>query len=200
MIREIALEAQKILADLGVPFSVVADKETTETATWGRERIVIGYDVDGTDSFVPAHQVHVNPKQRFAADEACIARIYARSTQPGATVFEHRRRVKLARDKLVWALFVVSRKRRNRFNPTSGRLFTPDDLKDTERDGGAAYELRFTFSRGMDNRTWAGAAAPEVTVGGAGGIPIVTRDVVVAREDGDPTNDPAAGDDTDRDL
>ena len=175
MIREIGRELETQLHAAGVPISVVDGPEASATTTWGRERIVIEYDLDASDAFGPPRRVHTNPKHRYTATEACKLTIYAEAAGPGASVFEHRRRAKHFRDAVLVALEYVAAVRKDRFAPTSGKLVTPPDLAGADKPGGAVYELKFTFDRGIASVTWAGAKNPEATIGS-----IATTDVKVS--------------------
>jgi len=166
MIREIGVELQAQLKIQGVPLLVVDGPEPTKTTTWGRERIVVEYDADGTDQIRPARSQHRNPEVWHEVAEACKITIYAQAVTAGALVAEHRRRAKSVRDQVVNALEVVAANRKNGVAVTGGRLVTPEDLKDTERAGGAAYELTFVWSRAIEVRTFAGAKRPEGDITG----------------------------------
>lgn len=190
MIREIGVELQAELKKQGVPFVVVDGPEPTKTTTWGRERIVIEYDADGTDSLGAPRSISINPKRRYESLEACKLTIYAQSTASGSLVAEHRRRAKLVRDEVLVALELVAAKRKNRFVPGTGRLITPPDLAETERAGGAVYELKFGYSRAVEARTWAGAKRAEGTVGGV--TSTTKASLTGADDDTDPNNVPAS--------
>lgn len=165
MIHEIGRELLARLQANGDPLQVVDGPEPTATAAWGRERIVIEHDADGTDSFGAPRGLHTNAKHRYTATEACKLTIYARSAVSGATVFEHRERAKKLRDDVMVAMDLVAATRRNRWHPGTGRFVTPPDLEGSEKPGGAVYELKFTFEQPVEVRTFAGAARPEGRIG-----------------------------------
>jgi len=176
MIREIGLELQAQLRAQGVPIDVVTGPEASTTSTWGRERIVIEYDTDATDSFGPPRLNGRNPRHRHLADEACKITIYVQSSVAGPNVFEHRRRAKHARDAVISALDHVAAAtgRMNRWKPIAGRFITPASLAANDKPGGAVYELKFTFDRAIEDRTWAGATNAEATLA-SGTIHSTTR-------------------------
>lgn len=161
MIHEIAIEVAAILASKGVPFDVLDGPEDTTTATWGRERIVINH---APDTFGPVLSQRANPRQRRTVHANYKATIYAQEPVSGAQPFEHRRRCELARDMFLIAMDYVASARRNAWLPTSGQFVDPPDLDASEVNGGAVYELAFTFDRGVADVTWAGAAKTEFSL------------------------------------
>lgn len=175
MIHEISVELQTELRVLGVPFPIVDGPEATKPVGWGRERIVVEYDVDGTDSFARPRTTSANPKRRYLSLEACKVTIYAQSPSAGATVFEHRRRAKSIRDRVVVALEIVAAKRKNAYQPSRGRFIVPVDLEGAEIPGGAAYELAFGFERAIETRKWTGEKQPEGNITDVGSTTKVFR-------------------------
>jgi hypothetical protein len=91
--------------------------------------------------------------------------IYAQSPKAGAMPFEHERRAEHALDLVLVGLEVVARTRQNQWTPVRGRWVPPADLAESERFGGAVYELAFTFDRGVWVQTWAGDKRPEASLG-----------------------------------
>ena len=174
MIHEIGRELLAELRVQGAPFIVIDGPEPTKTVTWGRERIVLEHDDGGSDSFARPRTQSVNPKRRYTRSAAYKLTIYAQSPAPGASVFEHRVRVEKALDVAVCALELIAARRKDHFEPTGGKLVTPPELADSERPNGAAYELKFTFDRGVAQSTWAGAKRPEATLG-VGGLRSTTK-------------------------
>jgi hypothetical protein len=181
MIREIGVELQAALRAKLCPVRVV-DREQTNPAAFGRERIVIEHD-EG-DSFVAPRGSRANPKHRFTRTMGAKVTIYAQSTGAGALEFEHRRRAEHILDLVLVALDDIARKRKNAWTPTGGGFVIPEALEDSERHGGAVYELRFTFDRAVFEQTWAGDIKPEATVGEGGvGIGSTTRASIIGAND-----------------
>lgn len=164
MIHEIGVELQAELAAKGVPFRVVDGPEDTQTTTWGRERIVIERDEDRGDSFGPVKSQRANPKHRFTREIGAKITIYTQSTRSGAQGFEHFRRADHALDLVLVALDKVVRTRRNTLTISGGRFLRPADLENSERRGGAVYELTFTVDRAVYEQKWDGSIAGEWTV------------------------------------
>lgn len=190
MIHEIGVELAARLVVSGTPFPVVDGPESTKTATWGRERIVI--ERSGGDSFSAARSQHINPKHRRTRNIGGKITIYAQSPLSGATNFEHERRAEAVLDQVLVALDYVAAVRKNSWTPTGGEFVAPEDIKDSERRGGAVYELRFTFERAVMARTWANANRPEFTFG-AGTLSSTTKVSMAhgADDDNDPNTVPA---------
>ena len=165
MIHEIGVELTAFLREQGCPFPVVDGPERDRTNTFARERIVLEYADDGSDSFAPKHMARGNPKSLFTRVIACKATIYASSPAAGPREFEHRRRADRVLDQVLVGLYEVIVGRKNVVAFQGGRYLEPEDLKPSERPGGAVYELKFTFDRGIAKTTWKGDGLPEATIG-----------------------------------
>jgi len=165
MIREIAAELQVILRTQKCPVPVFEGPEPTETTTWGRERVVIEHDVNGRDSFIGPRSQGLNPRLAQVRIQALTATIYVQSAKAGARVFEHRRRANAVLDQIVAGLLDIGALRRNDVVFTGGKFFTPKDLEGTDVPGGAAYELTFTFERGITKANFVDAKQPEALPG-----------------------------------
>ena len=173
MIHEIAIELQTALRAVDCPLAVV-ERESTKTTTFGRERIVLEHAEGGGDTFGAVRGTHVNPKHRFTRTIALQVTIYAQSLKAGALEWEHRRRAEHILDLAVVAIDDIAKRRRNTLVLGGGGFIVPEDLQDSERHGGAIYQLSLTFDRAIHAQTWAYEIQPEVTVGGADGVAIVT--------------------------
>ncbi len=164
MIREIGRELEQFLRAKGCPLPVVDGPEATGTTTWGRQRIVIQYD--GEDAITRPTTQSLNPKLYYIINYGAKLTIYAQSRNAGAKLFEHRRVALQARDLLLVALDRVAAARSNSWVPKGGRFIVPEDLKDSEVQAGAVYEISFTFDRGVEDRTWDGEKYPEGSAAG----------------------------------
>lgn len=191
MIHEIARELQAALRSRGCPFDVVDGVEPTKPTTYARERIVLEHDEAADDTFSPVRgagaATRKNPAPLLVVNQALKATIYAQSPKAGAMPFEHRRRAEQVRDHLLVALRDVATERHNGWEPRAGRFVQPIDLERTEVIGGAVYELRFTFERGVKVETWKGDKRPEATL--AGGM--MRSRTKVSAQGWDDDNDPA---------
>jgi hypothetical protein len=186
MLHDIGVALQAKLRERECPIPVIDGPESTKTATWGRERIVLEHS-DG-DRFGPSKGVHVNPPHRFIRSVAAKLTIYAQRTRSGALEFEHRDRAEAILDSVLVALGDVAGVTSpmpvyNVFTPTGGRFIAPTDLDGAEVRGGAVYELDVTFERAVKVQTFAGAIAEEATVGGEDGVGVVNT--VIASIDGE---------------
>lgn len=177
MIHDIGRDLEESLQTLGVPFKVVDGPEDTSTATYARERIVIEHDLDAGDRYVAVKSQHGNPKQHRGCQQGVKITIHAQSPKVGAMLFEHRRRAAEVRDAVVCALDEIAKARHNNWDPTGGRFVEPTDLEQSARPGGATYELKFWFDRGISKRTWNGDVRPTASVG-PGGIVITSTDSI----------------------
>lgn len=191
MIHELGQELHVALRSKGVPVAVINGPEPTTTTTWARERIVLEFDKDGTDSFGDIRSLQTNPRHRYTAVEACKLTLYVQSPSVGATTFEHRARAKRLRDEILVAMDLVAAQRRNRWRPLSGAFEDPPDLEKSERPAGAVYVLKFSIEQAVRDLTWAGAAQPEATITGVTSATHVTR--APAPDDDPPTPQTACG-------
>ena len=188
MIHEIVKELGARLVALGLGISVGEGPENP-TTTWGKERVVVEHTFDGdADSFTATRGVHRNPKVRRNRVAAYKLTVYAQSTKAGANLFEHCRRAEKILDQVLVAMDYVAARRRARWEPKTGRFFTPENLKAAENPGGVAYELAFTFERAVTTRTWDGEKQPEAQplVGGRS-----TTKVSLAHAPGSDSSDPS---------
>jgi hypothetical protein len=189
MLHDIGTELQTELRRIGCPVPVLDGPEPMATTSWGRERIVIEHD--GSDGFNPARSQRPNPKHRYTRAIGGKFTIYAQSTKRGATRFEHRNRLEHILDLVLCSMDLVAAERKNAWRPTGGAFFTPPDLAETERDGGAAYELSFSFDRGVWVQNWAGDIQPEITMGASGSRVVSITNV--RRTHGDDEAEPDVG-------
>lgn len=187
MIHALGVLLQAELREQGCPF-VIVDRETFDTATASRQRIVIEYDKDGRDVWSSPRGLTTNPKRYFEYRPACKITIYAQSTKANAKEFEHENNVLGAAYTVATAMRkVMAAAKIGLFVPTSGGFITPPDLASGTRLGGAAYELKFTFAAGVPDVTWAGDDLPTFTIG-AGAVTSTTK--VSRRGDADDDDDP----------
>lgn len=184
MIHEIARELLAALKAKGCPFPVVDGPESTTTTTYGRERIVVEHDEDAGDTFRPPMQQLVNPRSFATRIPGYKLTIYAQSANAGAREFEHRRRAEHVLDLVIVALFQIASTRKNNFVLSAGKFTQPADLQKSETIGGAVYELKFTFDRGICERNWDGSIAGEFTI-----IADTVKNTTKVSLDGGPDND-----------
>ncbi len=186
-IRQVGVALDAFLKAHGCPLDVI-DGPDIPTTTWGRERIVLEYDDDGTTSFGNPHGLHVNAKHSFTASDPMKATIYAQAKRSGSLVFEHRARAILVREQVLSGLRYVAATNKNKFAPKSGRFITPPDLAATETQAGAVYEIKLTYDLPVRVVTFAGSAQPE------GELTAMTSMTMVSRtgdaDDDDNTNTP----------
>lgn len=168
MIHEIAKEVGALLRARGCPLPVLDGTEQSTSTTYARERIVFEHDEDAGDVFTPIKGTNVNPSPRAVVEQGFKATIYAQSTRAGAFPFEHRRRAEIARDFILCALIEVAADRNNVLAFKGGRFVQPDGLDKSKTIGGAKYELKFTFDRGVRVIDWDGGKRPEAEVGPGG--------------------------------
>lgn len=174
MIHEIRRELSAALSALGCPFPVVDGPEGTQTTTFGRERIVFERDETAGDSFVEPRSQKINPRLYKVRNIALKISIFAQSVAAGAASWEHQRRAEHVLHQVLVSLEEIASARKNGLKWGTGRFVRPKDLEASEVLKGAVYEIKLTFEQGIVRRTWAGAAAPEFTLG-AGSMRSITK-------------------------
>jgi hypothetical protein len=186
VIHEIAVDLRAALIAQGCPIPVVDGPETTDTAAWSRERIVVEHgDADAFDP--PWSQNNGISRRRMTRRMACKVKVYAQSALAGALFFEHRRRCDHILDLVLVALSGITylRKGHQAFLPDGGGYFDPPDLEDSKLRGGCAYELRFTFDRAIQEQTWDGDHAPTAEItGDSGGVSIAAQNARYVKTNG----------------
>ena len=156
MIHEVGVNLGQYLAAKRCPFEVVDGPERRGTVTFARERVVIERDQDVGDGFDENRISKRNPATYLTRLIGCKVTIYARAPNAGAFYWEHQRRAERVLDLVLANLYEIAKIRRNLCSFKSGRFVDAPDLKPTETPGGAIYELKFTFDRGVTNNDWLG--------------------------------------------
>lgn len=180
MIHEIGVELQAYFKSKKCPFDVIDGPEIRGTSTFARERVVIEHDPAG-DSFVAKHKATTNPRSWGSRNIGVKITLYVKRPSKGATYWEHKRRAEALLDQVFCGLSNIAKERQNLVVFRSGKFIFPEDLKDSETPGGAAYELLLTFDRGIVETNWDGTAQPTATIGD-GGVTIKNKTVVDATE------------------
>lgn len=172
MLYQIALELGAALRTQGVPFPVVYGPEpATDLYAAKGDRIVVEHRPDSFDS---ARGTHPNPRSTYRRQQGVMVRIFARAGDANATQHEHEELAEQVLDHVVAELDYLVRARRNLLTLRGGEFVEPDDSKGSEVPAGAVYELELTIDRGIERRTWAGAARPTATIGGTGGVTVTS--------------------------
>jgi hypothetical protein len=176
VIHDIGILLQAKLRTAGFGSAVVIDgPETSESASWGRERIVIERFGDERPSNVRSQRR--NPEHVTVRPIPAKISVYAQSTKPGALPWEHANRADKIVDLVLIALndIAATNTPYNVWAWTGGEFVSPPDLEKSARKGGAVFELRVTFERAVMRKTFAGAIEPEVELdGGVDGVGIDT--------------------------
>lgn len=159
MIHEVGVELEAQFVAKKVPFAVIDGPEFRKTATFARERVVIEHDPAG-DAFGPRRQTNTNARTRLTRLTGVKITIYAQCPNKGALYWEHIRRAEAVLDQVLIGIEIVAKRRANLVVWKSGKFFQPDDFKEGETPGGAAYELLFSFDRGVSDAAWDGTIQP----------------------------------------
>lgn len=187
---DIAAELRPALLAKKCPFLVVvAPERTPKTATWGNERVVVGY-ANG-DKFDFVRSQHINPKQVATMALGLTVTIYAKSPKAGALPVEHQERAQSVARLVVPALARILRSQHTPPTFVGGAYSTPDDLAAGDAPGGAVYTIALTVLTGMPDADWTGAAADEFVIG-ANGMTSTTK-VSLAGASDDAAGETACG-------
>lgn len=186
MIHEIGRELEAAIAAQGCPFKVF-DRESTQTTTWGRNRIVIARDPE--DKVGPPRFQSRVPKVHFVRLIGATITIYAQASVTGAKEFEHERVCDDVVDMVLIALRGIAGARKNALAITKSTRVPIEDLAKSEKPGGVAHQISFTIERAVSERTWAGSTQGTFALG-AGGMRSRTN-VFVSDNDSDPGTVPA---------
>lgn len=187
MLHGIALRVDAALKKRGVPFPVVYGPERQDSTVASSSRIVIERDRKNRDVVGPARAVHTNPNMRSVRTVACVARVFAKSNRAGAGHQDHEGVCDVLVDLLDCALDEVIRSDQTLWQATGGKLLGADELaaQGLKTWPGVVYEYWFTIDRGACDRTFAGEAAPEASVGD-GGVVLQSTTKVKVNGVGDP--------------
>jgi hypothetical protein len=165
MLSEISKEVDAQLVTRKVPLRVVYGPERAPSNT--SERIVIEHDRRAGDSFEMAG-ITSNPKSCSVRWQGAVARIFAQETFPGARIQDHERRASAVLDRVIVALNVVVKGRKNQWRAEGGTFVAPKDIEGSETWPGAVYEFRFAVDRGIVDSKWDGEIRPEHQLGASG--------------------------------
>ena len=190
MMHAIGRELEAELQSRGCPLKVV-DRETATPATWTNPRIVIEH---AGDTFAAPRVLSINPKRHYERTIGGKITIFAKSAKPGALEFEHRHIAEEVLDQVLVAMRYVAARRLNSYTLGAGKFIPIKDLEKSDAQGGAVYELAFSFSRAVTERTWVGDFQPEGSINGFSSRSAVSLRGV-ADDDGDP-NTPSASAET----
>jgi hypothetical protein len=169
MIQKIREELAAYLASKSVPVTVELNEPVGGSkmqSTFGRSRITLDHETDRKgDAFLPSRSQRLANQHRYTRSQAWILRIYAQSGRAGALRFEHERLANDILDFVLVGLDEIAAKRSNRWTPNGGSFVTIADLAESERPGGAVYELSLSFDRGVSEAvTWPAPDEPTATL------------------------------------
>jgi hypothetical protein len=189
MIHEIGVELRASLVTVLCPLPVVDGPEQSDAASFGRERIVIGY-ADEPGQVVAPRSQRKNPLHLFDRMIPAQLDVYARAPDAGPTSFEHARRAHHVMDLVLVHLDKVCRTRKEPLEIGSVTPLVPEAFADVKRPGGYALRLQFSVRRAVLGVTWASVAATEATL--ASGT-VVSTTQVSRVGDSTPDNETACG-------
>lgn len=173
MIYEMALDLADMLRARRFPVDVRYGPERApkehETAT---AVIVIERDAESTDVFGPAQGPRTNPKRRGVRILAARARIFAKSSLPGAHLGDHERLCEQLADALHCAIYEWGvQGKTGGIQIASSRYLRDKERAEIEAWPGVVYEILFGVPRGVADLTFAGEQArgdarPEIAAPG----------------------------------
>lgn len=165
MIHDILVALQTRLRAKGCPVPVVMGPEPTQTTTGARERIVVERLYE-PEVFDHVRGQHGNPKHIGNRHPKVKIGIFAQSAKTGALTFEHESRVDHIVD-VVWACMDrVAREDLQIAMSLNGQFLRPEDLAQSARLPGAAYEMTLEVLRAVRDVDFVGEAKPELEIDG----------------------------------
>lgn len=173
MLREISREIETELRARDCSYAVVYGPERLPSSVTNC-RIVVERERGTVENASAPKSRAPNPRMVAVRAIAGRCRIFAKSSVPGANVWDHEREADLATDLFVVALHAVVRRRLTECRVTSGKILPASELEYQQISAwpGVVYELSFEVNRGVYDTTWAGEKRPSVEVGGTSGISI----------------------------
>lgn len=175
MLHELGRELEAALVLRGCPFKVLDREAFKPTA----HRNVLVIEHDGGDSFGSVKSQSSNPKRYYTRSVGAKLTVYAQSTKQGAQEFEHRRLAEHVLDLALVELRRVCSERNFLPEIGKGQFGEIADLAKSEVQGGAVYELAFTFDRAVEEMLWDSSFDAELTIS-AGNAVTTTTSVAVA--------------------
>jgi hypothetical protein len=132
--------------------------------------VIVERDREGQDSWLPVKGAAQNPDSRGLRGLAVKVTIFARSSLPSATVFEHEYECEQIVDAWLtaWAEWVVEAKA-GVLTVNGSKYLSAKDRDDVEAWGGVVYEIKAVVQRGVFARDFTGAARPTGQATGVGG-------------------------------
>lgn len=169
MIHAIGQDLSAALAARRCPIRVfdASDIEQVTNVSVKPERITIERDEDAGDSFRAPRGAtpRANPQLRGVRNIGVKLTVYAQSPAAGAKAYEHERRAERILDLLYCSIQDVASARKNGVEIKGGKFVRSEDAKASDVKGGATYELRLTWERGITDKPWDDVLQPEITVG-----------------------------------
>lgn len=175
MLREISREIETELRYRDCSYSVVYGPERLPSSV-ANCRIVVERERGTSENISAPKSRAPNPKMVAVRSIAGRCRIFAKSSVPGANVWDHEREADLAADLFVVALHTVVRRRLTEYRVTGGKILSASELEYQQISAwpGVVYEFKFEVDRGVFDTTWTGEKRPTVDMGGASGVSLGT--------------------------
>ncbi len=123
--------------------------------------IIFERDREANDAWQPAKGAQSNPDMRGVRGLAIKVTIFAKSSLPDATIWEHEFECEQLVDAWLTAQEEWGRASRAGYIPvTSARYLKPSERDDVEAWAGCVYEIKAVLPRGAYKRDFTGAARP----------------------------------------
>ncbi len=175
MLAAITSQLREALVTRKVPYPLVYGPERLTQGSSVSSHIVVERDRQSGDTWQAAKTHSKNPQRIFARGIGGVVRIYAESTRRGASTEDHERIADQVVNQVMMALRVIVVARRSEMRIRSSRLLTLDELAEAGLTyPGVVYELRLEIGMGVDDENYAAEAPAEATMGGEGGVSVVT--------------------------
>ncbi len=166
MLYEISIELAAEMDARKYPYAVVYGPSSNNSLVEPRIEMELALGA-GLATHRPATHKPVNSKITEQVLDACIVRIFSKSSLEGASTRDHQRQCLTDRQTFMVSLRSVLTTRRNGLLYTSLGFLSDADIEQLEivEWAGAVYEIQFQFSRAIYDRDWTEEDADTATIG-----------------------------------
>ncbi len=176
MIYAIMRDVETALRAKGCPIPFGYGPERNAPGSLTHARIVFERSA-APEAYEIVRSQRSNPRQRAVLPMAATVRVYAQSTLAGAGVHDHERLADKACDALVCAAYdVISARKAMWITPIRRRTTAAElELIGLQTWPGVAYEMTFTFQRGVADVDWSGEALETADLSDMSGTDAITQ-------------------------
>jgi len=166
MLYEIAKELQTALVSKRFPFKVLYGPGAVRTVAIAETHVRVDENLGVNEEWGAPPSAHSNPRVYWQRKIQSRITIYANSTVTGARTQDHERLADKMADMVASAIYVIGKRRKLIAVGIAGRWIPASELenKSLQQWPGAIYEMAVSFSRSVQDLTWADEKMPEVAM------------------------------------